>query len=171
MGALSKFKKIFKPVAALGAVAAAPFTGGTSLSWLPLALGGASAASSLLPGDSEIFSPQYLSGLGDMMSRASGDVTVNFPGQEKEKWWQTVLKSGLPAALAGGVLSGIGGAKQANIEAQAARDIATQQLLGPIRGGSTRAGNIGMFGFPGSSLGLNPQDYLMLAEMMYPKRG
>lgn len=39
---------ILKGIGAIGSIAAAPFTGGTSLAWLPAALGGASAVGGLL---------------------------------------------------------------------------------------------------------------------------
>ena len=63
-GFLDIFKKIIKPLTAVGAVAAAPFTAGTSLSWLPAALAGGSVASGELPGGGGGGGPPIIPGGG-----------------------------------------------------------------------------------------------------------
>src|SRR3990167_9257392 len=140
-GFLDIFKKIIKPLTAVGAVAAAPFTAGTSLSWLPAALAGGSVASGELPGGGG-------GGGGDM------------------KWWENP-NIGM---LGGALLSGIGGALKSGQESKAARELLEFQALGPIRGGTNRAGNFGRWagGLSKGMSGLNPSDYELLGKLLFP---
>jgi hypothetical protein len=51
------------------------------------------------------------------------------------------ISTALAAALAGGLLSGVGAGVGGAMSASADKDAAKQQALGPIRGGTERAGN------------------------------
>lgn len=107
----------------------------------------------------------------DLASLASGIVGPLMMGADKNggdkkgETLKSILNSPLLATGLGGILAGIGGAKKAGIEAQAAKEIAQMQLFPHIRGGTSAAGNMELFS---SGQGLNPQDYEMLARAMSP---
>lgn len=158
-------RKAWKPVASAAAIAAAPFTGGQSLYALPVinaapnpfGSGGGGGVGSTPPG-----AMSYGGGYGGDGGLTGFDPkgggifdTGGFPdggglsaGAKAGGGFKEWLKGPMAAVIAGSLLSGIGKAIAAGQERKGAREIAQLQALGPIRGGSLRAGNQAMFQDP-----------------------
>lgn len=134
---------ILKGIAGVGSIAAAPLTGGTSLAWLPAALGGAAAVGGALSNtqgartttSTPTFGPEYSTLAGLLRSRAEDRLRTG-----------TDL-GGYTANGISGINNAFGGVKQTIDNNLTSRGLGTSPVAGAVDANAelARAGNISQF--------------------------